>query len=53
MQFKVGDKVMHPRLGAGRVVGVEHKEWVEGYEEYYVVHIPAKDYFIPIFDRMV
>lgn len=46
MQFNVGDKVMHPRLGAGRVVGVEHKEWVEGYEDYYVVHIPAKDIIV-------
>ena len=46
MQFKVGDKVMHPRLGAGRVVSVEHKEWVEGYEDYYVVHIPAKDIIV-------
>jgi len=46
MQFKVGDKVMHPSLGAGRVVAVEHKEWVKGYEDYYVVHIPTKDIIV-------
>lgn len=48
MRFRVGTKVMHPRLGAGRVVGTEQREWVEGYENYYVVHIPARDIIVRV-----
>lgn len=39
MKFAVGDMVMHPRLGAGRITGQENREWVEGFEDYYVIEI--------------
>jgi CarD family transcriptional regulator len=38
-QFLVGDKVMHPQHGPGRVTGVEHRELVKGFEHYYVVKL--------------
>lgn len=40
MEFSVGDKVMYPSRGAGRIVGVEHQELVDGFEHYYVIEIP-------------
>lgn len=39
MQFCVGDKVMHPRLGAGGVTGEQHRELVDGFEHYYVIQL--------------
>jgi CarD family transcriptional regulator len=39
MQFSVGDQVVHPQYGPGRVVGVEHRELVEGFEHYYVIEL--------------
>ena len=41
MQFAVGDGVMYPSRGAGRITGVEHIELVEGFEHYYVIDIPS------------
>jgi CarD family transcriptional regulator len=41
MEFAVGDGVMYPNRGAGRITGVEQLELVEGYEEYYVIDIPS------------
>jgi len=38
--FAVGDKVMYPHRGAGKIVGVENLELVEGFEDYYVIEIP-------------
>jgi CarD family transcriptional regulator len=38
--FAVGDKVMYPHRGAGKIVGVENLELVEGFENYYVIEIP-------------
>jgi CarD family transcriptional regulator len=38
--FAVGDKVMYPHRGAGKIVGVENLELVEGYVDYYVIEIP-------------
>lgn len=38
--FAVGDKVMYPHRGAGKIVGVENQELVEGFENYYVIEIP-------------
>jgi CarD family transcriptional regulator len=38
-RFSVGEKVMHPKYGPGRVTGVEHRELVEGFEHYYVIEM--------------
>ena len=37
--FSVGDKVMHPRFGAGRITGESHRELVEGYANYFVIEV--------------
>ena len=39
MQFSVGDKIMHPKFGAGEIVGEQHRELVEGFEHYFVIKI--------------
>lgn len=39
MQFSVGDKIMHPRYGAGQIMGEEHRELVVGFKHYCVVKI--------------
>jgi CarD family transcriptional regulator len=39
MEFSIGDKVMHPRFGAGTITGEAHRELVEGFEHYYVIHV--------------
>lgn len=38
--FSVGDKVVHPRYGPGRIVGIERWELLEGDRSYYVIEIP-------------
>ena len=42
MQFSVGDKVVHPRRGPGRIVGVERQEFLDEAKRYYVIDMPAK-----------
>jgi CarD family transcriptional regulator len=42
MQFAVGDKVVHPHHGPGQITGIEHKEFMHGMENYYVIEIPAQ-----------
>ena len=42
MQFSVGDKVVHPHHGPGRVVLVERKELMDGTKRYYVIDIPGQ-----------
>lgn len=37
MGFAIGDEVVCPNRGAGRIIGLEHQEWVEGFEEYCVI----------------
>jgi CarD family transcriptional regulator len=39
MQFAVGDKVIHPRFGAGQITGEEHRELVKGFEHYFVIKV--------------
>lgn len=39
MQFSVGDKVMYPKIGAGQIMGVDHRELVQGFKHYYVIQI--------------
>jgi CarD family transcriptional regulator len=40
MAFSVGDKVVHPHYGPGRIAGVERWELAEGERSYYVIEIP-------------
>jgi len=42
MQFSVGDKVVHPRHGAGRITGIQQQEVAEGAKRYFVIEIPAQ-----------
>ena len=42
MQFSVGDKVVHPHHGPGRVVSVERRELMDGPKRYYVIEIPGQ-----------
>ncbi len=39
MHFAVGDKVVHPRYGAGQITGEEHRELVDGFEHYCVIKL--------------
>jgi CarD family transcriptional regulator len=39
MRFSIGDKVVHPKFGAGKITGEEHRELVQGFEHYYVINI--------------
>ena len=41
MEYSVGDKIMYPHRGAGTVTGMEQMELVQGFEQYYVIDIPA------------
>ena len=42
MKFSVGDKVVHPHHGPGRIVLVERKELMDGTKRYYVIDIPGQ-----------
>jgi CarD family transcriptional regulator len=50
MQFSVGDKVMHPQYGPGRITHVQHRELVEGFEHYYVIELSknGSTLFVPV-----
>ena len=41
MEYSVGDKVMYPNRGVGIVTGVEQRELVDGFRQYYVIQIPS------------
>lgn len=41
MNYAIGDKVVYPHRGAGTVTGVEHSELVGGFDQYYIIDIPA------------
>jgi CarD family transcriptional regulator len=41
MQFSIGDKVIHPKFGAGEITGEEHRELVKGFRHYFVIKILA------------
>ena len=42
MQYSVGDKVVHPSFGPGRIAGVERQELADGPRSYYVINIVEK-----------
>ncbi len=39
MEFSVGDRVMHPRFGAGQITGEVDRELVDGYRHYFVIDV--------------
>jgi len=39
-RLSVGDKVVFPKRGIGRITGLESLDLVEGFERYYVIEIP-------------
>jgi RNA polymerase-interacting CarD/CdnL/TRCF family regulator len=39
MQYSVGDKVVHPHHGPGRIARVEQRELLDGIKRYYVIEI--------------
>ena len=41
MEYSVGDKVMYPSRGVGIVTGIEQRELVDGFRQYYVIQIPS------------
>jgi CarD family transcriptional regulator len=46
MQFSVGDKVVHPHHGPGRIIGVERREFLDGEKLYYEIEIPTLELFV-------
>jgi CarD family transcriptional regulator len=48
MQFSVGDIVVHPRHGPGRITGVERWDVLDDGRQYYTVEIPAQDLILHI-----
>jgi CarD family transcriptional regulator len=50
MPFSVGDKIVHPGIGAGQIVGTKRQEFVEGFERYYVIELPGREsiVYIPV-----
>ena len=42
MDYSVGDNVVHPRFGPGRIAGVERQELVDGPRNYYVIEMVTK-----------
>jgi CarD family transcriptional regulator len=50
MQFSVGDKVVQPGIGAGRIVGTKDQELVAGFKHYYVIAIPDRNstVYVPV-----
>jgi CarD family transcriptional regulator len=50
MQFSIGDKVVHPHRGPGRIVDVERKEFIDKEKRYYVIEIaePEMTVHVPV-----
>jgi CarD family transcriptional regulator len=42
MEFSVGDKVVHPHHGPGRIAGVERRELMDVAKRYYVIEMPDR-----------
>jgi CarD family transcriptional regulator len=40
--YSVGDKVMHPSHGPGRITGITHQELVKGFKHYFVIALSDK-----------
>jgi CarD family transcriptional regulator len=53
MKFSVGDRVVHPHHGPGRIVGIERKELMDGTKRYYVIDIPEQALILQVPVRTV
>jgi CarD family transcriptional regulator len=53
MAFSVGDKVLYPNRGAGTIVGTEHQELVDGFEDYFVIEIQSQRLTLRVPRRMM
>ena len=53
MDFSVGDKVLYASRGAGTIIGVEHQELVDGFENYYVIELRSQRLTLRIPVRMM
>jgi CarD family transcriptional regulator len=42
MEFSIGDMLMHPQFGPALVIGLEDREWVEGFKRYCVLEIQGR-----------
>jgi CarD family transcriptional regulator len=43
MDFAVGDKIMHPNFGAGKITAETNRELVQGFEHYFVIKVIRTD----------
>lgn len=53
MQFTVGDKVVHPHHGPGRITAIERKQFLGEAKRYYVIEIPTQDLTVYVPRRQV
>jgi CarD family transcriptional regulator len=53
MEFSVGDKVVHPYHGPGRITSEEYKEFLDGKKTYYVIEIPVSELTVYVPRRKV
>lgn len=53
MQFSIGDKVVHPHRGPGRIIDVERQEFLAEAKRYYVIDMPGSTLTVRIPVRKV
>jgi CarD family transcriptional regulator len=46
MEYHVGDKVVHPHHGPGRITGLEEKEFLDEAKHYFIIEIPGRELII-------
>jgi CarD family transcriptional regulator len=46
MQFSIGDRVVHPHYGPGRIIGAEEREFLDGEKLYYEIDIPVQELIV-------
>jgi CarD family transcriptional regulator len=42
MQPSIGDRIVHPIHGIGKIIEINHQELVEGFEHYCVIQVPGQ-----------
>lgn len=53
MDYTIGQTIIHPTHGPGKIVGIEHQEFVEGFNRYYVIRFAGKQLTIRVPFRRV
>jgi CarD family transcriptional regulator len=53
MQLIVGDEVVYPQRGVGRITGIESLDLVEGFERYFVIEFPDQGLTVRVPVRMM